>query len=332
MAVADITDTKERIDALIDREERRIAAIFRAAVRNVREQLDLEQLERLLSEGRLEDALQLTQEIANQLGLAAQTSFIGSATSTAAWLSSAGVGSILFDQVNERAVAAMRANKLRLVNEFTAEQRRATRAALVDGITRGVNPREQARAFRSSIGLTEYQMGIVNNYRRKLGLVGQAGVPKGEQLKALENALRDGRSDRSVRRALKRMTPLSQDQINSMVERYEARFIKYRSEVIARTEALASVHEGVEEAFAQGVEQGPLELDELERTWDASGDARVRDTHRFLDGQKKKFGEPWRTSNGVIRYPGDPNAPASERVQCRCVLLTRVKRSVARTL
>lgn len=323
----DVQDTKERIDALIAQQERRIGAIFRAAVRNVTEQLDLTELERLLAAGQLEDALRLTQEIASSLGLAAQTSFIGAGVSTASWLSSAGVVSILFDQVNERAVSAMRANTLRLVREFTDEQRRATRAALVDGITRGINPKEQARAFRGSLGLTEAQVEIVNNYRRKLERVGQGGVPRGEQAEALKNALRDGRSDRSVKRAIKRLTPLSAAQIDSMVERYRGRFIKYRSEVIARTEALRSVHEGVEEAFAQGAEQGAWELTDLERTWDASGDARVRPSHRFLDGQKRSFGEVWTTSNGSLRYPGDPNAPASETAQCRCVLLTRVKQS-----
>ena len=327
-----VQDTKERIDAMLAREERRIALIFQLAIRNVTDQLDLEAIAALIERGQLEEALLVTQQIAAQLGNAAQTAFIGAGTSTAAWLAGAGVGSVIFDQVNQRAVQAMRDNTLRLINEFAAEQRRATKAALLDGIQRGLNPREQARAFRSAIGLTEYQVGIVNNYRRKLSAVGRTGVPKGEQLKALENALRDGRSDRSVRRAIRRMEPLSAEQIDKMVERYRKRFIKYRSEVIARTEALRAVHEGTEEAFRQGAEQGSWALEDLERTWDASGDARVRPSHRFLDGQKRGFGEVWRTSNGVLRYPGDPNAPASETAQCRCVLLTRVKKSALAAL
>lgn len=330
--MADIQDTKERIDRLISREERRIALIFRAALRNVTDQLDLEEIARMIETGRLEDALTLTRGIAERLGLASQVAFITAGTSTATWLSGSGLGAVMFDQVNERAVQAMRANTLRLIQEFTSEQRRATRAALVDGITRGANPREQARAFRSSLGLTERQQLAVQRYRAVLQRVGQEGVPRGEQAAALQRALRDARSDRSIKRAMSKMIPLSAAQIDSMVDRYQARYIKYRSEVIARTEALAAVHEGVEEAFRQGAEQGPFELDELEREWDSSGDGRVRTSHRILDGQKKKFGEPWRTSAGIIRYPGDPNAPASERVQCRCVLLTRVKKKVAAAL
>lgn len=323
----EIKDTKKRIDALIDRHEARIAAVFRAAVRNIQSELDLKEVQRLLELGRFEDVIEMSRKIAEQLGAAAQTAFVEAGAGTASWLASSGVLSISFDQVNERAVRIMRENTLRIIEDFTSEQRRATRAALVDGITRGINPREQARAFRDTIGLTEYQVGVVNNYRRKLERVGQAGVSRSDQRKALENALRDGRSDKSVRRALRRMTPLPEAQIASMVERYRNRFIKYRSEVIARTEALSAVHEGVEEAFAQGTQQGLWVAEELERTWDASGDGRVRNTHKFLDGQKRDVGGTWVTSNGTLRYPGDPKAPASERIQCRCVLLTRVKKA-----
>lgn len=330
--MAEIEDTKERLDALLTKEERRIALIFQLAVRNVTEQLDLETIATLIERGQLEEALLLTQQIAAQLGNAAQTAFIGAGTSTAAWLAGAGVVGIFFDQVNERAVAAMRDNNLRLITEFTSEQRRATKAALLDGIERGLNPREQARAFRESIGLTERQQLAVIRYRRALERVGQQGVPRGEQSEALKRALRDARSDRSVKRAMRRMVPLPQAQIDSMVERYQKRYIKHRSEVIARTEALAAVHEGTEEAFKQGAEQGSWALEDLERTWDSSHDARVRRSHQRLNGQTKPFGVPWQGDAGTIRYPGDPAAPAEERIQCRCLLLTRVKKSALAAL
>ncbi len=326
----DIQDTAARIEALLEREERRLAAVFRAAVRDVKEGMDLEAVAALLEQGRFEEALDLTRVIGERLGLAAQTSFIASATATTSWLAGAGVSSILFDQANERAVRLMRATTLRLITDFTSDQRDAARAAMASGIERGLNPREQARAFRASVGLTAHQMGIVENYRRKLERVGQRGVTRGRQLDALKNVLRDARSDRSVHRALARMSPLPAAQIDNMVERYQARYIKHRAVAIARTEALAVVHEGVEEALQQGAQQGLYALEDLEREWDSAGDARVRDTHRFLNGQKKPPGEPWRTSNGAIRYPGDPLAPASERIHCRCVLLTRLKYAVAK--
>ena len=58
-----------------------------------------------------------------------------------------------FDRVHWRAVNHMQAERLRFIREFTDGQRDATRVALVDGIERGLNPIEQARNFRSSVGL-----------------------------------------------------------------------------------------------------------------------------------------------------------------------------------
>ena len=51
---------------------------------------------------------------------------------------------------------------------------------------------------------------------------------------------------------------------------------------------------------------------------------RERDTHLLLNGQIKRWGEAWETKNGPIRYPGDPDAPAVETIQCRCALSTRI--------
>ena len=66
-----------------------------------------------------------------------------------------------FDQVNERAVEHMQSSRLRMIREFTAEQRLATRVALEDGIARRVNPVEMAMPDHPALvkklaGLAEY--------------------------------------------------------------------------------------------------------------------------------------------------------------------------------
>lgn len=51
---------------------------------------------------------------------------------------------------------------------------------------------------------------------------------------------------------------------------------------------------------------------------------RTRETHAALNGKVVPMGKPFRTIAGnELYYPGDPNAPASEVVNCYCVLLTR---------
>ncbi len=237
----------------------------------------------------------------------------------------------MFDQVNHRAVAAMQANRLETIREFTNEQRRATSLALVSGVEAGLNPREQARNFRDSIGLTEKQWKAVANYRAILDKVGtgDAELPafltttNGKQ--HIDRALRDGRFDGKVRAAIKANKPLSQADKDRMVTRYTERYVKYRSEVIGRTEALRAVHQGTREMYQQAIDAGTIEESRIERKWVTRLDGRERKTHRFLSGQKRGFNEPWVTENGAIMFPGDPNAPAAEVLQCRCATTHRLR-------
>jgi len=217
--------------------------------------------------------------------------------------------------VNDRAVFHMQQERLRYIRGFTAEQRKATRAALTDGIERGLNPRDQARNFRSSVGLTAKQQGAVINYRRLLtNLDGDA----------LDRQLRDRRFDRTIARSIREGKPLTRKQIDAMVTRYNERYIKYRSEVIGRTEALRAVHSGNDEMYRQAIDLGEVSPQQLERTWVTARDGRVRDTHSALGGTKRGIDESWETHNGSIRYPGDPDAPSAETIQCRCSLATRI--------
>lgn len=50
-----------------------------------------------------------------------------------------------------------------------------------------------------------------------------------------------------------------------------------------------------------------------------------RETHISLNGKKAMQGEPFVTSAGnSLKYPGDPSAPASEVINCHCVLVPDV--------
>lgn len=58
------------------------------------------------------------------------------------------------------------------------------------------------------------------------------------------------------------------------------------------------------------------------KQWDASLDARTRDSHARVDGEIRELDEPF--SNGLM-FPGDPSGGASEVVNCRCALLQRAR-------
>lgn len=317
-----IEDPASRINRLLDQQESRIGNIFRVAIRELKDEINLKDLADMLEAGRLEEALQGLNTAADRLGNAVNVAFITSGQSTAQMLNSAGLGRVVFDQVNHGAVAAMQGTKLTLIREFTNEQRRATSTALVTGVEAGTNPIAQARAFRDSIGLTTRQWEHVASYRRALESVGSDDEA---QTKALNRALRDKRGDSQVKRAIKAGKPLPPEKIDWLHQRYIDRYIKYRSEVIGRTEALRAVNEGNEEAYRQAIEAGDIDPEKLTRKWVTRLDGRERRTHLKLNNVEKRWGEPWETVNGIIRYPGDPDAAAAETVQCRCALTTRLR-------
>lgn len=62
---------------------------------------------------------------------------------------------------------------------------------------------------------------------------------------------------------------------------------------------------------------------EIENTW-RTRMVNSRDTHIALNGKKAKQGEYFPGS--MLRYPGDPSAPAGEVINCHCVLEPHVVR------
>lgn len=82
----------------------------------------------------------------------------------------------------------------------------------------------------------------------------------------------------------------------------------------ART-AMTSAHslgklKGYERAAGMGID--------VEKQWLAALDSRTRGSHRHLDGEVVKLDKEF--SNG-LKYPGDPDGPASEVYNCRCTLV-----------
>lgn len=321
MADETVEDPADRLARLIDGQEARIATIFRTAVADLKDELDLDELADLLEQGRVNEALDRLRHVAESLGSASNVTFVTAGQSTADFLRNAGVGRIVFDQVNLNAVAAMQGTRLELIREFTAEQLKATSMALVSGVEAGTNPRAAARNFRDSIGLTSTQWGHVASYRAALERV---GTDDQAAQNALGRALRDGRGDKTVMAAARASRPIPPEKIDWLVSRYTARYVKHRAEVIGRTEAMRAANQGNEEAYRQAIAAGTIRAEQIKRTWRTRLDGRERRTHLFLNDQERGWGETWVTENGELRYPGDPEAPAKETIQCRCAILTRI--------
>ncbi len=215
---------------------------------------------------------------------------------------------VSFDDESTKVQEQIQGYALDLIQQVTDDSVAAIRRILSEGQAAGQNPIDTARDIRDVIGLTESQALAVVNYRREL----EQGSPG-----ALQRSLRDKRFDPSVRAAIAGTAPLDAEQIDAMVERYRDRFLAYRAQTIARTEAMRAVNTGSRAAMQQAIDDGTLDPGQIRRTWIATEDDRTRPDHRDLDGQTVGWDEPYRLSNGVtIRWPHDDQAPADQTINC----------------
>lgn len=86
----------------------------------------------------------------------------------------------------------------------------------------------------------------------------------------------------------------------------------------ARTTMTAAQNEGRLDSFERASDMGI----EMQKTWIATLDDRVRESHAELDGETVPIDEPF--SNGLM-YPADPNGDPAEVYNCRCTMIAQLK-------
>jgi hypothetical protein len=215
----------------------------------------------------------------------------------------------------EQFALTMTSTRIREIDQTTRD---TIRQVLQSGTTAGDDPFAIARRIRGSIGLTRRQEAAVSNYERML----RALDPE-----ALDRKLRDRRSDGTVDRAIRNDKALTEAQVRSLVDRYRDRYIKYRANVIARTESIRAVQGAQWELFQDMINKGQIDARQIRRTWINTGDGHVRNSHVQIPslnprgvGQAETFTSPL----GPILYPGDPSAVAANTIQCRCAVFARI--------
>lgn len=92
-------------------------------------------------------------------------------------------------------------------------------------------------------------------------------------------------------------------------------FKGHRAETIARTETASSINWGKDQAAQESQRRLGLSL---MKDWVDTLDDRTRESHRGVDSVR--VGQPFvlPVSGVHLMHPGDPNAPPSETVRCRC--------------
>lgn len=335
----------DNLQALLDRLAPAVRDAFLAAIYDVRSEAQLAVIVGHIERGDIEAALRalnLDPAFFAPLDDAITAAYLQGGRDAAAGLPAipspfpgdAGRIAIRFDGRNPRAEAHLRSQSSRLITEIVEDQREGIGIVLRQAMTAGRNPRSTAldivgrvdkrtkRREGGLVGLTGDQMQWAENARSEL----VSGDP-GEMGKYLKRQRRDRRFDRTVETAIRDGKPIAAADVRRIVERYNDRLLKYRGDVIGRTEALTAMNAAKHENLKQVVDSGGVRSDQIERIWDATGDGRTRDSHMAMDGQTVGLDEPFRTPEGhLMMYPGDTSlgAPARETIQCRCFTNVRI--------
>ena len=321
--------SRKKLYALIDNLEPSVRDAFYAAIQNIKDSASINEIAALLAAGRISEAYD-TLQISNatfaalerQIGFGFVESGELAAQNMRVRKSGGGRVVVLFDTRNPKAERYLQNVSSRLITEIVADQREGVRGYLATRLSQGANPRTTAldlvgrinkatgRRTGGVIGLTSQQMSFVANMQSELS------DPKLMQ-NYFTRARRDKRFDRVVLKAIKEEKPLDADTIAKLSTNYSNRLLQLRGETIARTETIGAVNAAQQVAFESAVDAGTVKRQDIKKIWQTAMDARVRDSHAAMQGEKVGIDE--RFSNGLL-YPAEPSGDAAETINCRCVV------------
>lgn len=100
---------------------------------------------------------------------------------------------------------------------------------------------------------------------------------------------------------------------------------RLRCRTIARTES----HTAANYAADSAVDHVPFSVI---REWVPAEDDRTRPTHWAMRGEEREKGEAFNVGGYALMYPGDPDGPPEETINCRCRLVYKAKNSLLKGL
>lgn len=304
------------------RYEKQISKALLDAFREIRSNVSVKELENILSTYGVESAYQYIQKL-NINGVIDKhivddlnEAIINSGKISFSTVPAGAVvdSTFRFNLLSYNVSQYVRGYEFALIKDITQNSIGAIRQSLQTDILAGVNPISTARNFRSAIGLTARQEKAVRNFE---------GMLREGNREALTRALRDKRFDSTVLRSIEDGVPLSNKQIAKMTKRYRERYLKYRSQTIARTESLRATSMGQHLSIMQAHEAGNIDGDVLRRVWIFVADARTRDPHKtvnILNPDGVRIDQPFQTELGPLLYPRDPNGTGANTINCRCAV------------
>lgn len=250
---------------------------FLRAVRMVQAKLDIVNLEDAVNRGTIDQSAfwqVLQSELDSALRAPLREALLGGAGIADRRLPQ---GMMRFDLTNPAAVRAVDTEVANLVREITNESRQAIRDLVQQSILGTFDVHQLARQIRSSIGLTSRYAVAVDNYQQTL----------------LDNGMPDG-------------------QAMTRSQAYADRLLRYRAQMIARTEVIRATSAGQSAVWNDAQAEGLLPVD-AQRVFITTPDDRLCEICAPMDGQTVGINEPFQSDLGPIDYP--PVHPS-----CRCAV------------
>lgn len=326
--------TRREIIAEIERLEPSISEGFKASIFKIRGSVALARLEEAIRVGDFEAArriVNLSQARFSELTEGNRSVYLAGGEFSANQ-APASLG-FAFNVNSPRAAQYLQNKSSTLLDLIINDQNQMIRDVLSEGVDAGRNPRALAldlvgrvdrrtgRRVGGRLGLTANQSRYVSAAKSELISGDRASMRN-----YLQREARDKRFDSMVLKALDDEAPIPTPDADRIAARYSDNLLQLRGETIARTEALESFHAGSDEALNQAVEEGYARAEDIVKVWSSSGDGRVRDGHRAMDGQTVALNETFLdpVTGDRLRYPADSRASAASRVNCRCAMIQRV--------
>jgi hypothetical protein len=196
-----------------------------------------------------------------------------------------------FNRLNPALISWLENYNLNLIRDVNRGTVESVRAVLIEGMTAGRNPIDQARRIKQVVGLTPAQAKAVQSYRKELetfhlkrsakswGLGNERSKQSGLEVMPIDpktgkpkdgietRRLRDQRYDGMLKRAMENRKPIPPEKIDRMVDRYQERMLQNRARTIARTESLRATNVGVSEAWRQAIADRKVDGALVRKRW-----------------------------------------------------------------
>lgn len=258
---------------------------FLRAIENIRNTPTLKRLTEAIEAGRPDAVIQILDRInvspATYAGLSAtlRTIFERGANSSIKHLPKSVQAQISFDLLNPRSVAFLRRSEFALIQAISTNTREGIREILRIGFEEGQPPVRMAREIKELMGLTPRQVRAMNNHRAML--ISEGRTPK---------------------------------QVIELTRRFKNRQLKFRAQMIARTETIRAASAGQKELWDQAAEQGLIDPVTARKKWIVTPDDRLCPICRPIPGMNPD-GVPLGSS---FQTPKGPREAPPAHPQCRC--------------